>query len=725
MNFKKLVASSLVCATLVGSIGLPNYVLNQDVFASTISLNYAADAAGIDGIKAFVTRMYDVCLGRKPDEQGLNGWTNQLVNKEATGCSVAFGFVFSPEFVGKNPSNKDFVNYMYAAFFGREADQGGLNYWVDFLNKGASKEEVFAGFANSQEFSNLCKKYNVVKGYYVQGQNANNTAKVNLFVDRLYSIILNRECDEGGMAGWTEKLLKNEQTGCSVAYGFVFSPEFLNRHACNNCYVEALYKAFLGRASDEGGKKAWVDKLNQGSTRESVFSGFAGSAEFAAICSDYGIQPGNLNGVNGSTYADGEKCTICGGSSNGGSTGGGSTGGGTNPTTAPVTSDKDGLVEINGDWYYYERGKMCHGFVQVKDDSGKVSTYYFDDTTGKAFKGWHEIEGKKYYFLDSGVAATGFCEINGHTYYFDPVFGVMASNIRRIEDGDNLYTYYFDPDTGIMQTGWLTTEVEVGTEVVRTTYYFLPSGKAAIDFEKIDGKLYHFSSIGSLTYGWFYVNNYEDKCYSDENGVVQVGWVKLKQTYSDKEEWYYFDENGIMLTDWQKIGDKWYYFSSIGAMCTDWRTIDGKEYYFGTNGVMRTGWQKITRNNSTNYYYFGTNGVKHEKGWEKINNKWYYFDIYGRMATGWRQIDGKYYWFGGEEDGAMKSSKWVEITDSKGTKFWSYFTADGSAYTDGIYKIDGKWYYFTFQGVLVQKNFNYNGKYYTVDSDGAITNYNS
>ena len=395
MNFKKLVASSLVCATLVGSIGLPNYVLNQDVFASTISLNYAADAAGIDGIKAFVTRMYDVCLGRKPDEQGLNGWTNQLVNKEATGCSVAFGFVFSPEFVGKNPSNKDFVNYMYAAFFGREADQGGLNYWVDFLNKGASKEEVFAGFANSQEFSNLCKKYNVVKGYYVQGQNANNTAKVNLFVDRLYSIILNRECDEGGMAGWTEKLLKNEQTGCSVAYGFVFSPEFLNRHACNNCYVEALYKAFLGRASDEGGKKAWVDKLNQGSTRESVFSGFAGSAEFAAICSDYGIQPGNLNGVNGSTYADGEKCTICGGSSNGGSTGGGSTGGGTNPTTAPVTSDKDGLVEINGDWYYYERGKMCHGFVQVKDDSGKVSTYYFDDTTGKAFKGWHEIEGKK------------------------------------------------------------------------------------------------------------------------------------------------------------------------------------------------------------------------------------------------------------------------------------------------------------------------------------------
>lgn len=274
-------------------------------------LNTNASSVDMGGIKAFVTRMYEVCLDREPEQSGLDGWAQKLVDKEATGCSVAYGFVFSPEFIGKNPTNEQFTTYMYTAFFGRKPDEDGFKYWVDFLDNGATKESVFCGFANSQEFSNLCKDYGVVRGYHIEGEDYNRIALVNLFVERLYNVVLDRTCDDAGMAGWTIKLVNHEESGCSVAYGFVFSPEFLNRHTCNNCFVEILYNAFLGRASDEGGKVAWVNELDNGKPREEVFNGFAGSLEFAVICDSYGIEPGSLNISNPSTHAEG-ICTICG-----------------------------------------------------------------------------------------------------------------------------------------------------------------------------------------------------------------------------------------------------------------------------------------------------------------------------------------------------------------------------------------------------------------------------
>ena len=162
MKFKRLVASFLMGATLVSGVSMPLILADTNTYASTFSsIDYATASVNMDGIKAFVTRMYKVCLDRAPEEDGLNGWAQKLANKEATGCSVAYGFVFSPEFIGKNPSNEAFVNYMYAAFFGREADEAGFNAWVDVLNNGGSYEDVFAGFSRSAEFANLCASYGI------------------------------------------------------------------------------------------------------------------------------------------------------------------------------------------------------------------------------------------------------------------------------------------------------------------------------------------------------------------------------------------------------------------------------------------------------------------------------------------------------------------------------------------------------------------------------------
>ena len=133
------------------------------VMLFSLAPSVKAYAAENSGVEAFVTRLYQVCLDRKPDKDGLNDWVNQLKNGK-TGGEVAYGFVFSKEFKNKKLSNADFVEYMYSAFFGRKSDAAGKKYWVDQLDNGATKGHVFDGFIGSAEFKKLCAKYGIEAG---------------------------------------------------------------------------------------------------------------------------------------------------------------------------------------------------------------------------------------------------------------------------------------------------------------------------------------------------------------------------------------------------------------------------------------------------------------------------------------------------------------------------------------------------------------------------------
>ncbi len=239
----------------------------------------------------FVTRCYEVALGRDADEGGYDYWKNQLINGEVCGSQAAFGFIFSTEYANKDTTNEQFVTDMYSMLFGRKPDEAGYNYWLEQLNgETATREQVFAGFANSEEFYNLCNKYGVVSGAYIDGVSNEQQGGVNCFVARLYKVCLNRLPDQGGQAGWVQKLINGELSGSTCAYGFVFSEEFTNMNLDNTDFVKNMYAAFFGREADEEGLNYWVDMLNGGTaTREDVFNGFTGSPEFANLCASYGI----------------------------------------------------------------------------------------------------------------------------------------------------------------------------------------------------------------------------------------------------------------------------------------------------------------------------------------------------------------------------------------------------------------------------------------------------
>ena len=131
------------------------------------------------------------------------------------------------------------------------------------------------------------------------------------FVTRLYNICLNREPDKDGFNSWVSQLKSGAIDGAEAAYGFIFSKEFKEKNPCNDCYLDSLYRCFLGREPDKAGKADWMNQLTEGAARGQIFNGFVGSQEFTKICESYGINRGNGDWSNETFLISGD-CGICG-----------------------------------------------------------------------------------------------------------------------------------------------------------------------------------------------------------------------------------------------------------------------------------------------------------------------------------------------------------------------------------------------------------------------------
>jgi len=249
------------------------------VLFSVATQKLSADRSDVE---SFVTRFYELCLGRSPDSAGLNGWVNALLDQSKAGADVALGFVFSQEFLNKNTTNEEYLTVLYEAFFNRLPDQGGWASWLSELNSGTSRADVLDGFIYAQEFKNLCDVYGIIAVKPPPND-------VEAFVTRFYQLCLDRDPDAAGLKGWTDNLLNKIQTGADVANGFIYSQEFINKNTTNDEYLTILYKAFFNRDPDQAGWDVWLSELNAGKNRGEVLDGFIYSAEFSNLCCEYGI----------------------------------------------------------------------------------------------------------------------------------------------------------------------------------------------------------------------------------------------------------------------------------------------------------------------------------------------------------------------------------------------------------------------------------------------------
>ena len=96
-----------------------------------------------------VTFFYRYFLSREPDTAGLNFHVNRLQGG-VDEAQLMSEFILSAEYSASS-TNAQFVNLMYYAILGRQADTAGYNGWLNSLNSGTSRATVVNAFVRSAE----------------------------------------------------------------------------------------------------------------------------------------------------------------------------------------------------------------------------------------------------------------------------------------------------------------------------------------------------------------------------------------------------------------------------------------------------------------------------------------------------------------------------------------------------------------------------------------------
>jgi Ca2+-binding RTX toxin-like protein len=97
-------------------------------------------------------RLYQALLDRSPDAPGAQYWLTQVAGGQGT-FNIANAFMASPEYIADygTQTNTQFINQIYENAFNRAPDAGGLAYWTNALNDGASRANVAVAIVGCPE----------------------------------------------------------------------------------------------------------------------------------------------------------------------------------------------------------------------------------------------------------------------------------------------------------------------------------------------------------------------------------------------------------------------------------------------------------------------------------------------------------------------------------------------------------------------------------------------
>ena len=296
-----------------------------------------------------------------------------------------------------------------------------------------------------------------------------------------------------------------------------------------------------------------------------------------------------------------------------------------------------GFFDIDGNLYHSDNeGRSSMG---LKNISGDVYLFNTDYRNPYAKRGWHDVNGQKYFFDTTFRAKKGIHEILDKCYY-----------------------------------------------------YFNNQGQLQVGVYTIDGKKYNFTDKGGrAVLGWSNIGN--NRYYFDymQKGAAMEGWFRDPggMVYFHEEE----GKKGVMANGITEIDKDLYLFKTTGngenayrtyGFYTDQHTKTRDRYYFNPehNGRAQTGW----------YTHEGKKMYFHKEG----NNK-------GVMAKGVVNIpyDGIYLFLDSDKDwNAYQRFGWY--TDPKTNNRYYFSKEENGRAVTGVNIIDGKKYVFSPRGVLEQ-----------------------
>ena len=261
-----------------------------------------------------------------------------------------------------------------------------------------------------------------------------------------------------------------------------------------------------------------------------------------------------------------------------------------------------GLVEVDGSFYYIASDlkavKNCTYYV-TKTNNLKPAGYYTFDADGKMVikNGLVEENGDLYYYVDGAKTAAGLIKWDGNYYY-------IASNLKAVKDAKH---YVFaDKANGLKSAGWYwfnadgTMYLEGIREENGTKYYYEDGVKNYAGLIEISGEYYYVKSDCSVVCNRSYY-------VTKSNGLMPSA------TYTFGADGKMVIKNGIYR---EKLGDGneylFYYVNNVRQVGTGLVQLDDGSYIYVRSGAnLAVGSYYVSKTNDLlpkGTYTFGEDG---------------------------------------------------------------------------------------------------------------------
>lgn len=112
-----------------------------------------------------ITRLYRAYFNRDPDTPGFNFWATQYQTGSMSLEEISDIFSRSPEFPGTTLSNRAFVDWLYRSVVGPSVPATRAGSWVEALDKGYPRGTAVLTFTESQEFVSRTRTAKPLAGY--------------------------------------------------------------------------------------------------------------------------------------------------------------------------------------------------------------------------------------------------------------------------------------------------------------------------------------------------------------------------------------------------------------------------------------------------------------------------------------------------------------------------------------------------------------------------------
>ena len=261
-----------------------------------------------------------------------------------------------------------------------------------------------------------------------------------------------------------------------------------------------------------------------------------------------------------------------------------------------------GLVEVDGSYYYIASDlkavKNCTYYVTKTNDL-KPAGYYTFDADGKMIikNGLVEENGDLYYYVDGAKTAAGLIKWDGNYYY-------IASNLKAVK-GARHYIFA-DKANGLKAAGWYwfnadgTMFLEGIREENGTKYYYKDGVKNYAGLVKIDDAYYYVKSDCTVVCGRSYY-------------VTKANGLMPNAVYTFGADGKMEIKNGIYR---EKLGDGneylFYYVNNVRQVNTGLVQLDDGSYIYVRSGAnLAVGSYYVSKTNNLlpkGTYTFGEDG---------------------------------------------------------------------------------------------------------------------